>query len=232
MKSSGRNPAPAFALVAFLLVLIFILAMGVGPNLPGTHALSFDYPGGGILQLRLVRVGAAAIVGAALAIAGVLLQALLRNPLADPYILGISNGATVGVVVWMFLGQTAGYAFSSNPVVEKIFSNSQCVPALLGALVTSVLVFLLGRKRGGNLDPISLLLSGVVIATMNGALIMLLENMLPGGARADIMDYLFGYISDGTPVIALLVSLVVLVIGWFCAVMLSGALDIASFSDA
>jgi iron complex transport system permease protein len=235
MKPAGagvqRKPILVFALVLFVLAMVFVLALGVGPTLSGARFPSFGYPGLDILQLRLIRVGTAAVVGAALAIAGVLLQALLRNPLADPYILGIANGATIGVMLWMLFGQTVGYALFSHGLVGMIFSNGQSVPAMLGALVTCVLVFLLGKKRGGNLDPIALLLSGVVLATINGALILLLNSLLPGGARSDIMDYLFGYISDGTPVIALLVSVLVLVVGWLIAVTLGSALDVASLSD-
>ena len=114
-----------------------------------------------IWQVRLFRLLAAAAVGAALATAGMALQGLLRNPLAEPYVLGISSGAGLAVVVgsslvsWDMLP-----AWASTPAL-----------ALIGSLATSAVVFGISQRRG-RLDPYVLLLSGVIINVLNGALIL------------------------------------------------------------
>jgi len=115
------------------------------------------------VRVRLPRIFLAAIVGAALASSGVVCQALLRNPLADPYILGVSSGAGLGAVIavisglnWTFIGR--------SPI--SVF-------AFVGALGTVWLVWFLGRLTG-KFHIIGLLLAGVVVNTFFSALIMFL----------------------------------------------------------
>jgi iron complex transport system permease protein len=106
-----------------------------------------------ILDVRLPRVLLAALVGASLAGAGTLYQALFRNPLADPYILGISSGAGLGAMIALVLtaGATA-LRFGAVPVA-----------AFAGAMLTMLLVVRLANVRG-RLDPTSLLLAGVALS--------------------------------------------------------------------
>ncbi len=106
-----------------------------------------------ILDIRLPRVVLAALVGASLAGAGTLYQALFRNPLADPYILGISSGAGLGAMIALVLtaGATA-LRFGAVPVA-----------AFAGAMLTMLLVVRLANVRG-RLDPTSLLLAGVALS--------------------------------------------------------------------
>lgn len=99
--------------------------------------------------IRLPRVLMAACVGAGLAVVGVTMQAVVRNPLADPYILGISSGASVGAVLVLGLGT---FAFAGRYAIA--------VGAFLFALLTFVLVFLLAQN-GGRLSPARLILAGV-----------------------------------------------------------------------
>ena len=106
-----------------------------------------------ILDVRLPRVLLAALVGAALAGAGTLYQALFRNPLADPYILGISSGAGLGAMI--ALVATAGATALRFGVVP--------VAAFAGAMLTMLLVVRLADVRG-RLDPTSLLLAGVALS--------------------------------------------------------------------
>jgi len=107
-----------------------------------------------IWRYRMMRMVAAAIVGGGLASAGMALQGLLRNPLAEPYILGISSGAGVGVLVGkVFLGAMG----VSTPAL-----------ALCGALATCALVYGIAQRRG-RLHPLVLLLSGVIVNVFNGA---------------------------------------------------------------
>jgi len=115
------------------------------------------------VRVRLPRIFLAAIVGAALASSGVVCQALLRNPLADPYILGVSSGAGLGAIIavisglhWTFIGR--------SPI--SVF-------AFVGALGTVWLVWFLGRLTG-KFHIVGLLLAGVVVNTFFSALIMFL----------------------------------------------------------
>ena len=112
-----------------------------------------------IIDLRLPRVLLAALVGASLALAGVLYQALFRNPLADPYILGVSSGAGLGATLALALLGTSYLARAAG------------VPAgaFAGATLTMLLVVRLATRRG-RLDSTSLLLAGVAISYTLAAL--------------------------------------------------------------
>jgi len=113
---------------------------------------------------RLPRVLFGAVVGGALALAGVLFQAILRNSLADPFTLGISTGSSFGAVVAIWLGlETVVWGV---PLIS--------VAAFLGALLTILLVFFIARTRG-TLPTFTLLLAGVTLNFIFGALIMFIH---------------------------------------------------------
>ena len=233
MKTMTAGRLVAMIVIALALAAgVFVLCVAIGPGPPGVRAVSIGFPPMDILQLRLTRVATAGIAGAALGLAGVLLQGLLRNPLADPFILGISSGSTVGVMAWIVFGQQLLAAWAGHPWLQALFADGQTIPALAGAIAATWLVFLLGRRRGGNLDPMTLILSGVVISTIGGALVMLLNNLVPYGARADILSYMFGYISEGTSHTLIGIALLAFLAAWGGALTLGGAMNIASVSDA
>ncbi|MGW7041424.1 FecCD family ABC transporter permease [Streptomyces avermitilis] len=112
---------------------------------PGTNDLI-------VWQLRVPRALLAALVGAGLGVVGTAVQALVRNPLADPYLLGISNGASLGAVAAIVLGAGAGGALGLG------LSGA----AFAGALLTFTLVWAVAR-RGGGFAPLRLVLAGVAI---------------------------------------------------------------------
>ncbi len=116
-----------------------------------------------IFQIRLIRVVAAALVGAALATAGVLFQGLLRNPMADPYITGTSGGAALGATIAMMF--PLGLAFSGLGLIP--------IAAFCGALATIMLVYNLA-KVGSKTPIISMLLAGFVVSSMLTAVMSLL----------------------------------------------------------
>jgi iron complex transport system permease protein len=111
-----------------------------------------------ILSLRLPRAILAGFVGAGLSVSGATFQALLRNPLADPYILGVSSGAAVGAILAILLGLGT-------------FSLGLPLASFLGALLTVLVVFYFG-KQDGKIHPNTLLLAGVIIGSFLSALIM------------------------------------------------------------
>lgn len=175
-----------------------------------------------IMDIRLARLVLAVIVGTSLATSGVALQALLRNPLAEPFILGLSSGAAVGVMVQTLAGRYFSVAWAG-----------QYAGPLLGAAASMFIVFVCGRRRG-MIDPLGLLLVGVVLSTINGAIIVLL-NYLPGsaGLRDDLARWMMGYLNEavmGTPTI--LVMTAVMSVGFAVLWQQGRAMDIATFSDA
>ena len=135
-----------------------------------------------VVQVRLPRVSAALACGALLALAGVLLQVLLRNPLADPYVLGISGGAALGVLAAMLLGL-------SQP--------ASALAGLSGALAVTFAVFGLGY-RSGDWSPYRLLLTGVVLAAGCGALVSLLLVLAPNAAVKGMLFWLMGDLSQAS----------------------------------
>lgn len=129
-----------------------------------------------VLELRLPRALAAFAVGGMLALAGAQMQVLLGNPLADPYILGISGGAAIGALLAMLLGAAA---FGINGA------------ALLGAITSMLIVFGLAQGRG-VWSPTRLLLTGVVVAAGWGALISFLLVMAPQQNLPGMLFWLMG----------------------------------------
>jgi iron complex transport system permease protein len=133
-----------------------------------------------IRQIRLPRVLLAALVGAALSLGGLVFQALLRNPLAEPYILGISGGSAIGAIIGIILG------LSYFPGVS--------IMAFTGSLAT--LILLLAMSSGQALfKKDSLLLSGVMVNAFCSAVIMFLISMTRDDRLHNIMFWLMGDLS-------------------------------------
>ncbi len=130
-----------------------------------------------IFSLRMPRVILAGIVGGALSVAGAVFQALLRNPLADPYILGISSGAAVGAIGTIVLG--AGIAWTLP------------VTSFMGALLTILLVFQVARSRK-RIQPNTMLLAGVIVNAFFAAVIMLLLSIAGSQDLHTIISWLMG----------------------------------------
>jgi cobalamin transport system permease protein len=138
-----------------------------------------------VLDLRLPRVLLALLVGAGLSVAGAGFQALLRNPLADPYVLGVSSGAALGAILALLVRPQA--------------SLGTMGAAFGGALLTVAAVYLLGR-RGGQIDSYTLLLAGVITASFFSAVIMFLMASLPGRDLRGMAFWLMGDLSSPLPV--------------------------------
>ena len=132
-----------------------------------------------IWQLRWPRVVLAATVGASLALGGLVFQALLRNSLAEPYILGVSGGSAVGAI----LGILAGFSFFPGLALSSF----------AGSLAVLLLVLLLSGRKEGNSD--SLLLGGVMVNAFCGAIIMFLISISQSGQMHKIIFWLMGDLS-------------------------------------
>nr|WP_319634457.1 iron ABC transporter permease [Marinobacter sp.] len=214
---------PLIALV-LLSILAVTLAIAVGSAQVGAGKVLWVFAGGGseldrtlILDLRLPRVLSAFAVGGLLAVAGALMQVLLRNPLADPYVLGLSGGAAVGALLAMLAG-TAGLIVSGS--------------AFAGAMLATLLVF--GLAHGsGSWTPSRLLLTGVVVAAGWGALITLILAMTPAARLPGMLYWLMGDLShSGQPwpglLVLLLVCLLVLPLGRSLNVLARGSMQAAA----
>jgi len=135
--------------------------------------------------VRLPRVILAALVGAALACSGVVLQAILRNPLADPYILGISSGAGLGAIIAILSG--IGWTFwGGSPITAFAFA---------GAVATVWLVWCIGRFTGKS-QVTSLLLAGVVVNAFFSAVIMFLTSIAKSEQLRSTIYWLMGSITE------------------------------------
>jgi len=137
------------------------------------------------VQIRLPRIILACAVGAALAASGVVLQALLRNPLADPYILGISSGAGLGAIIAIVSGIN-WTLWGRSPIA---------VFAFLGALATVWLVWLIGRATGRT-NVTGLLLAGVVVNAFFSAVIMFLTSIAKSEQIHSTIFWLMGNMTE------------------------------------
>ncbi|VAW66284.1 Vitamin B12 ABC transporter, permease component BtuC [hydrothermal vent metagenome] len=211
-----RQPLRLITLLCLLSIASFALAFSTGSmyfsfaQISGTffsHDNSIAHTI--IWELRAPRAYVAFICGGLLSLAGVLMQVLLRNPLADPYILGVSGGASVSALLAMSAGLTSGWISGS---------------AFIGALISITLVFVLSQGKG-SWNPTRLLLTGVVIAAGWGAAINFILSISPDKPLKGMLFWLMGDISNTSPGIT---ELLVLLSGLIVSFALARQLNILS----
>lgn len=177
------------AMLAALMLLCFVFALASGPvDIPLSKAISDKFTGVASVEslifyeVRLPRALLALLIGGTLGLAGAALQGLLRNPLAEPGIIGVSNCAALGAVIVFYFG-FAGLAWYALPL-----------GGLLGAMLAVVLIFLLARKQE---NTITLILAGIAINAIGGSLIALALNFAPNPyAMQEILFWLLGSVSN------------------------------------
>jgi iron complex transport system permease protein len=203
--------------LALMVVLSVLLGVGAMARLwLGPVGVSLDLQ---VLGLRAHRLAISLIAGGGLAVAGVLLQALLRNPLASPYIIGVSSGAALGVVMGL-----AGWLTFLGAAGEPL-------AALVAALVTLIIIYGLSQKRGW-IDPLGLLLVGVIVNAINGAIIMFIHYLDPLGMGVDLNRWMLGYIDEGLSRWVVIGVGATTLGGIGLATWLGRSIDVATFSDA
>jgi iron complex transport system permease protein len=183
----------AVTLAALLLLLaataIFGLGMGPAGLRPGeVVSVLVDADAAGptadiVLRVRLPRVLLASLVGACLAVSGVLFQALLRNPLADPYVLGVSGGAALGGIAMLSFGGALGLGANAVPPA-----------AFAGAVATTLLLYAIAGS-GGRVSATNLLLTGVVFNAFASAAIVFMASIAGMSDGANIFLWLIGSLS-------------------------------------
>lgn len=176
-----------------------------------------------LMDLRLTRVLTGLTVGASLAVAGVLLQSLLRNPLASPDLLGLASGSGLGVMLAVYL------AYQTTSDIASMGGIAPSLAALVGALAALAVVYLFSQRRG-LLDPITLILVGVVVSIMCSAGIALFRHLMPdqglaasrlllGALREDVSRQELAAVGGATLVCTLI------------GVWLGNAMDAAALGD-
>lgn len=171
-----NKPSSKRLLVLFLLLgaaVIFGLAQGAA-RVPFNELLLKENQA--ILNMRLLRILAAILVGSGLSVAGIVLQAILRNPLAEPYLLGTSSGAGLAAVIAVILG------------VSRIYMP---LAAFMGAVASIILVYALASERKRIADR-SLILSGVIVSIAFSSIIVFLVSLFGNQAMHEMNWWLWG----------------------------------------
>lgn len=173
-------------LLAILLVAIVIAAASLGAaHVSWSKAFSGDETARAVLiRIRLSRVVVAALIGATLAVAGVTFQTLLRNPLADPFILGVSGGAACGAAVVTALG------------LARVPGLVPAV-AFAGACGATIAVFLVARRRGRT-DTTRLLLSGLILNALFSAIILIAFALAPASDMSSALRWMMGSLAGAS----------------------------------
>ncbi len=185
-RLTARRWLLTVGVMSALLVVAVVVCSLIGPT-PLNLEKAFDSslapnPQAQILfGIRLPRILLAGLIGGALAGAGVVFQALLRNPLADPYVLGISSGAA--------LGAATGVLLSAHRTMFGFSAMTVC--AFVGALITIFFVYTVAQSYGRVITH-SLLLTGVIINYVFAALIMLITSIVDFTKARDIIFWMMG----------------------------------------
>lgn len=172
-----------------------------------------------LIQIRLPRILLGFLVGGSLATVGAGLQALLRNPLADPYVLGVSSGAALGAAVAILFGiGTTVMAISTLPLF-----------AFLGGLASLVMVYRLAASYG-RLPVHILLLAGVILNAVCSALIMFITSVMDPNRSFGMMTWLMGSLTAPTyPAMAVLA--IYLIIGGLILMSQARSLNLLSLGE-
>jgi len=190
------------AVILFVVVVIALKLGAVQVSLYGlgrdvirvllgqSSAISSDY-GMIVVDIRMPRILLAIVVGASLSVAGASFQALLRNPLADPYVLGVSSGASVGSILGLMLVNQ----LALSPAFAGLITP---LGAFLGAALTILVVYFLGR-RSGQIDSTTLLLGGIITASFLSAIITFLMSTLAGSNLKGASFWMMGSLSTPPP---------------------------------
>lgn len=199
------------ATLAVITLLSIAAAVRIGAVSLGTREMLDAIAGHGsqttvtiVRELRLPRACQAALVGAALAVSGATFQALLRNPLAEPYILGVSSGAAAGAVLTVVTGLSVRFIWALP------------VAAFIGSVLSMLLVFRIAFSVGRAMDTRVLLLAGVVVSSFLVALIWLVLTFADTESMRSAIFWMMGshanasWKSVGMVGICLVVSLVIL----------------------
>ena len=206
MNIKAIEASVLYGILLPVLLLVLVMAVNVGPVDIDLGKAIQDWLNDQttiesliLFDIRLPRSLLAMLIGATLGLAGASLQGLLRNPLAEPGIIGVSNGAALGAVIVFYYG-IAGIAWFLLPL-----------GGLIGALVAMIIIFLL---VGQNRSIITLILAGIAINAIGGAFIALVLNFAESPyAMQEIVFWLLGSVSNRS-VNELYIAMPFMLVGW------------------
>ncbi len=188
-------------LILFLsLLVVSLFSLSSGPyHVPLREVLGILFGGGTkddrlvVLSIRLPRIVAGILVGASMGIAGAVLQGYLRNPLATPFTMGVSNGSMFGASLAIILGAgyslNSGQVFLNNPYAVVLF-------AFLGAISATLVILALARLRG--LSPEAIVLAGVAMSSLYVALTTLVQYFANEVQLSAMIYWSFGNLARAT----------------------------------
>jgi len=165
----------------FIAIVIFASAIFTGPTYINPFGIT-DIDKEILFNIRLPRVMVSILIGSSLGVSGAILQGILKNPLADPYILGISSGAALAAATGIIIG-VSFYGIVTIPIL-----------AFIGAILTGLFVGLMGWKRGG-FWPERLLLAGIGVGFLFSSMLMLLMSISSDEGLRRAIHWIFGDLS-------------------------------------
>lgn len=210
----GLNTIPAVRIVLFLVAVPLLLGLSLLLGPTGVMLPDFNEPvGKAIMALRFNRLVMGLLVGSALSVSGVVFQAILRNPLAEPYVLGVSGGAGLGATMAILFGAVAAVPLSLP------------LTAFVSAVATLFLVYGIASKGSGGVPSVySLILSGVIISAICSSLIMFFVSMASVEGLHNVVWWMLGNLQP-VPGGQRLVSVLFIVSGIGGAWLLSSRLN-------
>ncbi len=214
-----------FTALIIAIVILFILGIAIGSTYISMHSILSAFLGKEgidniiIFKLRIPRTIMTLCVGGSLALSGTLMQSVFKNPMADPYIIGVSSGASLGAVIAISSGFAAKFLLAT-PLLAFII-----------AITTSLLVYKISLRNGIS-DTSTLLLSGIAISALLGSIInfLLYSTMEEFDAAKEILFWIMGSF-EGKTTIHMLIVLPISLLSFFITLRYRRVLDIISLGD-
>jgi iron complex transport system permease protein len=180
-----RKNAVILATLICLLIISILLSLGYGKGLGAVFCSLFTNEGFGLIlrKIRIPRTIIAFLVGGSLGVCGVTLQSILRNPLAEPYTLGIAGGASFGIALSTIMGLQQVLGALANPLL-----------GFGGAMLSVAIVFTLSKKR--FFDPNSMILFGIVVSLVFSSFVFFLFSLLDPDKMQTTLMWLMGDLSN------------------------------------
>jgi iron complex transport system permease protein len=214
---SPTRRLPAWAL--YTLLGLFVLAVCTLSLFAGSVRVPLsEMATSPIVRLRIARIVLGLLAGAALSVAGGVFQALLRNPLAEPYVLGVSSGAGLGAAVAIVTGLAAAGLWLLPGA------------AFVGGLASVLVVYALARRPDGSVPMHSLLLSGVIVSTVLGSILMFLVSAAESSELHSVIWWLLGNLQVFNWALLYIVGAVI-VAGVTLAVLFSRDLNLLTLGE-
>jgi len=218
----------SLAVATVFLIVVVLLAAGLGTEPVSWISAISDRTSVDstiLFEVRLPRIALSAVAGAGLAIVGAAFQALLRNPLAEPYVLGVSGGAALGATIIIAFGipiAAACSAIGGNTVLTMLVPAA----AMAGGIAATAIVYAIARA-GSHGSATSILLAGVVVNAIAASLITFIKTLVSASTSQDLLFWLMGFIDVPTSTTLIAITLYVFV-GCVALIADSGRLNLLS----